>query len=339
MIILNIVYHHKKNVLISALAFFFFITAILLFYALTPIDSSDNTVMVEIPRGTSFSGCVDILEKAGIVKNRNLFYLLAISKNAHGHIRAGEYELATSMSPMEIVNKLVRGEIKSYKVTIPEDFTVQEIASRLASLRLTDKKSFMDTLSDQRFLSYLGIESTSGEGYLYPDTYVLDRSMSTKDIIKTMVNQFWKMFTPEMRAKAKELNMTIHEVVTLASIIGKESGYRDEKALISAVFHNRLKKNMKLQSDPTAIYNIENFNGEIRKYLRKNTPYNTYRISGLPPGPISNPAVDSLRAALYPAPVNYLYFVSNNNGSHHFTSTLAAHKRAILKYQTERKKE
>lgn len=332
-------YRHKKSFFITGLLLFFFMTSTLLFYALTPVDQKNSIVLIEIPRGTSFTRSVEILEEAGLVKNRMLFYLLAISKNAHSHIKAGEYELATSMSPMEIVNKLVRGEIKSYKVTIPEDFTLKEIVSRLESLKLIDKKSFMATATDKRFLSYLGIEGTSAEGYLYPDTYILDRTMSAKDIIKIMVNQFWKMFTPEMRARAKELDMTNHDVVTLASIIGKESGYTDEKPLISAVFHNRLKKNMKLQSDPTALYNIENINGDIRKYLRKNTPYNTYRINGLPPGPIANPAIDSLRAALYPAQVDYLYFVSNRNGSHHFTANLSAHNRAILRYQRESKKE
>lgn len=330
---------HAAKIIIAMFVFFFFMIGVLLFYALTPIDTRESLVTVEIPRGTRFTQSVDILEKVGLVRNKFLFYVLAVSKNAHGHIRAGEYEFSTSMSPMEIINKLVKGEIKAYKVTIPEDFTLKEIADRLESLKLTDKKSFMAAAHDARFLSYLGIESTSVEGYLYPDTYIFDRTMSTKDIIKTMVHQFWKMFTPEMRARAKELNMTIHEVVTLASLIGKETGFSEEKPLISAVFHNRLKKNMKLQCDPTALYNVESFDGNVKKYLRKKTPYNTYVVNGLPPGPIANPAIDSLRAALYPAPVNYLYFVSKRNGSHHFTSSLAAHNRAILKYQRESEKE
>ncbi len=143
-----------------------------------------------------------------------------------------------------------------------------------------------------------------------------------------------------MQERAEELGMTIPQVVTLASIIGKESGFKDEKPLVSAVFHNRLKKRMRLQSDPTAVYDLKSITRVIkRKHLQRNTPYNTYVINGLPPGPIANPAIDSLQAALYPASVNYLYFVSNNDGSHNFSSSLSAHNRAVLKYQINRKKE
>jgi UPF0755 protein len=164
--------------------------------------------------------------------------------------------------------------------------------------------------------------------------------MGAKYIIKIMVDQFWKTFTRDMQERAEDLGMTIPQVVTLASIIGKESGLKDEKPLVSAVFHNRLKKRMRLQSDPTAVYDLKSITKVIkRKHLQKNTPYNTYVISGLPPGPIANPAIDSLQAAIYPASVNYLYFVSNNDGSHNFSSSLVAHNRAVLKYQIDRKKE
>jgi UPF0755 protein len=204
---------------------------------------------------------------------------------------------------------------------------------------LVDEKAFMNLASDSKFLRSLNIHSSFIEGYLYPDTYLFDRSMGTREIIQIMVDRFWKAMTPEMQKRADELGMSLHKVVTLASIIGKESGYKDEKALISAVFHNRLKKGMKLQSDPTAVYDLGTFNGSItRTHLRRETPYNTYHINGLPPSPIGNPAVDSMQAALYPAPVNYLYFVSNNNGSHNFSSNLKDHNKAVLRYQIERKK-
>lgn len=198
----------------------------------------------------------------------------------------------------------------------------------------------MSLSTDAKFLASFGIEGANAEGYLYPDTYLFDKSMNAKDIMKIMVNQFRKMFTLKMQKRAEELGMTMPQIITLASLIGKESGYKDEKPLVSAVFHNRLKKRMKLQCDPTAVYDLKNFTGTItRKHLMRNTPYNTYRIDGLPPGPIANPAIDSLQAALYPAPVNYLYFVSNNDGSHQFSSNLSAHNNAVLKYQIKRKKE
>jgi UPF0755 protein len=163
--------------------------------------------------------------------------------------------------------------------------------------------------------------------------------MGSKEIIQIMNQEFWKRFTPDMRRRAAAMGMTITEVVTLASLIGKETGFKDEKPLISAVFHNRLKKGMKLQSDPTAVYNLEDFDGKIRKsHLQRETPHNTYRISGLPPGPIANPDTESLKAALYPAKVDYLYFVANNNGSHQFSTTLIGHQQAVSKYQTLRKK-
>ncbi|HVO67541.1 MAG TPA: endolytic transglycosylase MltG [Syntrophales bacterium] len=331
-------YRRSFTVFTVALLLSFFLATV--HYAISPVDNRNEIVTVDIPKGTSFLQSVDNLERVGLVKYKYLFYLLVVSRNAQGHIRAGEYELTTSMSPMEIISKLVKGDIKSYLVTIPEDITFREIASRLAAFKLVDEKAFLSICSDAKFLASLGIEGASAEGYLYPDTYRLDRSMSAKDIMKIMVNQFWKMFTPEMQKRAEELRMTIPQVITLASIIGKESGNKDEKPLISAVFCNRLKKGMKLQSDPTAVYNLNDFSGNIkRKHLMRDAPYNTYRINGLPPGPIANPAVDSLNAALYPAPVNYLYFVSNNDGSHQFSSSLSAHNRAVLNYQIKRKKE
>lgn len=330
---------HKKRIIVFILVPFFFIFLAILVYALSPIDNQNTIVSIDIPKGTRFLQSVNILEKAGLIKHKYLFYLLVISRNAQGHIRAGEYEFTTSMSPMEIIRKLVKGDIVVYRVTIPEDFTVRDIAARLASFKLTNEETFLSLSTDKKFLASLGIESSSAEGYLYPETYLFDRSMGAKDMMKIMVNQFWKVFTPEMRKRAEKLGMSMPQIITLASVIGKESGFKDEKPFISAVFHNRLKKRMKLQSDPTSVYDLKNFIGTItRKHLLRNSPYNTYFIYGLPPGPIANPAIDSLNAALYPAPANYLYFVSNNNGSHQFSSSIFAHNKAVLKYQINRKK-
>lgn len=336
----KITHKYRRSLAIFTAALLLSIFLAVVLYAISPVDNRNEIVTVDIPKGTSFLQSVDNLEKVGLIKQKYLFYMLVISRNAQGHIRAGEYELTTSMSPMEIINKLIKGDIKSYLVTIPEDITVREIASRLAAFKLVDENAFLFLSTDAKFLASLGIEGASAEGYLYPDTYRLDRSMTAKDIMKIMVHQFWKMFTPEMQKRANDLRMTIPQVITLASIIGKESGYKDEKPLISAVFRNRLKRMMKLQSDPTAIYDLHNFTGNItKKHLIRDTPHNTYRINGLPPGPIANPAIDSLYAALYPATVNYLYFVSNNDGSHQFSSNLSAHNKAVLNYKIKRKKE
>ncbi|HLA26446.1 MAG TPA: endolytic transglycosylase MltG [Syntrophales bacterium] len=319
------------------LIFFYFS---FLSYAESPLSEGQAAYTVDIPKGASFRRIVKLLEQAGLVKHKLLFYLLAVSQNAAGHIRAGEYELAVSMSPHEMLRKMVKGQIKAYPVIFPEDITMKEAVARLVTYKLVDEKEFMKLASNQEFLASLGIEGANLEGYLYPDTYFLDRSMGTRDIIKIMVGRFWKKVTPDMLAKSKELGFTTQEFITLASIIGKESGNKNEKQIISAVFHNRLKKGMKLQSDPTAVYDLNNFDGIIKKkHLQSNVPYNTYRINGLPPGPIANPGIDSLQAALYPAAVNYLYFVSKNDGTHFFSSNFTAHNEAVSRYQNKKEKE
>jgi len=314
--------------------------ATVLIFAYFPIGKKPyQTVTLEIPKGTGFLQIVSLLDGAGFVTNKPFFYALAVTKGAARQIRAGEYELSSGMSPLELIDKLVQGQIKAYNVTIPEDFTVREIAARLASYKLVEEKTFLELTSDKQFLSSLGISSKNAEGFLYPETYRLDRSMAAKDIMKMMIQQFWKVVTPDLRRRASEMGMTLTQVVTLASMVGKETGYTDEKPLVSAVFHNRLRKGMKLQSDPTAVYNMENFNGPVRRtHLLRDHSHNTYRIPGLPPGPIGNPAIDSIKAALYPAKVDYLYFVSTNDGAHTFSTNLITHNRAVSKYQIQKKK-
>jgi len=309
-------------------------------YATSPVNHLSAARIVDIPKGSGFFRITETLNEAGLVENRPFFWLLALGKQATGHIRAGEYEFVGSMSPGEILDKLVRGEIKDYQVTLPEDLTVNDVAIRLLADKLINEKEFMALATDKLFLASLDIEGDSIEGYLYPNTYLFDRSMTTREVIRILVRQFWKKITPEMRKRAEEIGLSLNEWVTLASIIGKESGNKEEKPLISAVFHNRLKLGMKLQSDPTAVYHLEREGNPVktvlRSHLKKDTPYNTYIINGLPPGPIANPGTDSLRAALYPAPVGYLYFVATNDGAHQFSSSFEAHNRAVLKYQMNR---
>ena len=311
-------------------------------YASSPVDRLIVTKVVDIPKGAGFFRITEIMNDAGLAANRPFFWLLALGKGATRHIRAGEYEFTGSQSPSEILDKLVRGEIKSYTVTLPEDITVNDVAKRLLADKLINEKEFMALAVDKEFLGSLGIEAESIEGYLFPETYQFDRSMTTREVIRVIVRQFWIEITPEMRSRAEKIGLTLNEWLTLASIIGKESGNKDEKPFISAVFHNRLKRGMKLQSDPTAVYHLEQAGTPVktvlRSHLKTNTPHNTYLIAGLPPGPIANPGIDSLQAALYPANVNYLYFVSKNDGSHQFSSGLESHNQAVSKYQINRQK-
>jgi UPF0755 protein len=323
-----------RRVILYLIAVIFVFCVLLLNYSISSIDKRNVNVLVDIPTGSSFLEVTEILNRAGLIKYRIFFYSLTVIKNARRHIRAGEYEFNTSLTPNAIIEKLIRGDIKKYKVTIPEDFSLKEIVDRLKGYKLIDEDDFLELAGDEGFLKSLNIQADSIEGYLFPDTYFFDRSMSTRQIMKIMVSQFWKKITPEMIKRAEEMKLDVHKLVTFASIIGKESGNDAEKPMISAVFHNRLRKRMRLQSDPTSVYDLDSFEGKVlRSHLRRKSPYNTYVIKDLPPGPIANPGVASLKAVLYPAPVNYLYFVSKKDGSHFFSASLSEHKKAINRYR------
>jgi UPF0755 protein len=223
-------------------------------YTVQPLGDKFLTKTVDIPSGAGFFRITEILHDAGLVKNRPFFWALAIGKGAARQIKAGEYEFSEKMSPTEIINKLLRGEKKHYMVLIPEDINAREIAERLVSYRLINKEEFIKLLTDRDFILSLGLDVKSLEGYLFPDTYRLDRSMTTASIIRTLVNRSKEKITPEIMKRAERMKMTTHKLITLASIIGKESSSSIEKPLVSAVFHNRMKLGMKLQSDPTTIY-------------------------------------------------------------------------------------
>jgi len=316
--------------------------SVLIYYSVTsinPASKKNEMVLVDIPTGSSFYKVSEILNKAGLVKSRFLFYALAMTKNATRSVKAGEYEFSDAMTPGTIIDKLLSGDVKTYKTVIPEDLTIKEIAEILMNNRLIDEKEFFALAYDSDFLNTLGVKTPSIEGYLFPETYHFDRSMSTRQIMRFMVSQFWKKVTPDMVKMAEERGFNINQFITFASIVGKESGNKEEKSIIAAVFYNRLKKRMPLQSDPTAVYDLKDFSGKImRSHLKRNSPYNTYKIRGLPPGPIANPGIDSLKATLNPAQVNYLYFVSKKDGTHQFSSSLDMHNQATKQYRNIKRK-
>lgn len=315
--------------------------SVLLDYARNPIDPrcGECSVTVEIAKGTNFGTALSLLREKGVIGNEFLFSVLARLRKAPQHIRAGEYEISLLNSPDDLLRKLVRGEIKGYRIPFPEGFTVRQVAERLSAWNLVDYKTFLARARDPGLLDSLKIKGDSVEGYLYPETYIFTRSMGEEEIIRFMVRQFRKRQRPDWEALAGRHGMTLDEIVILASIIEKEAALSEEKPIISAVFHNRLKKRMLLQSDPTVIYDIPEFDGNLKKsHLSKNMPHNTYVHKGLPPGPICNPGVDSIDAALRPAAVPYLFFVARNDGSHHFSTTLSHHREAVLKYQIRKEK-
>jgi UPF0755 protein len=303
-----------------------------------PATGQDEIVTVYIPRGATFSQVVNLLDEKGLVRSRLFFRAMAHFYNAPRQIKAGEYEFSRALPQGEILGKLINGDVKKHTIVVPEGFTVRLIAARLAANDLVDEKEFLRLAKDREFLATLKIPGPSAEGFLFPDTYNFDRTMDARTIMKMMSDQFWVKVTGAMIEKARSEGLSLKEWVTLASIIEKETGRKDEMPLVSAVFHNRLRIKMPLQSDPTVIYGIENFDGNLtRTHLERQNPYNSYLNRGLPPGPICNPGMDALTAALNPATVGYFYFVSRNDGSHQFSATLAEHSRAVRKYQIIRK--
>ena len=306
-------------------------------YADQPTSLDTKNRVVNIPSGQTFKVTTDILFKAGIIKNPFKFNIVARLKGYDKQLKAGEYNLAASMPPIKILEKLVKGEVKLYKLTVPEGFNIYQIAELVAQAGFAEQAVFIESATDAAFAREHGITGETFEGYLYPETYFFPKSVSTKTIISSMVKRFRLVFKPEWKEQGKNLGFSIHQVVTLASIIEKETGAPFERPLISSVFHNRLKKKMRLESDPTVIYGLKNFDGNLnRKHLETLTPYNTYKIRALPPGPISNPGSASLEAALYPAETEYIYFVSKKNNTHQFSTNFNDHNQAVRKYQLRR---
>lgn len=306
-------------------------------YLNTPPGENEDIRCVEISSGTHFIQVAQILEREGIIIGVKRFRLFARLKGIKKEIKAGDYLFHTAMTPSEVLDKLVKGEYRTHKVTIPEGFTMFQIADLLEEEGLIEKEKFLKCASDPVFVHSLAVKGNSLEGFLFPDTYLLRKGMGEERVLNKMVARFNEMFKEQYVQRAEELNMSREEVVTLASIVEKETSDPSERHLIAAVFRNRLKRGMMLQSDPTVIYGMKDFNGNLTKEdLRTKTPYNTYMIRGLPPQPIANPGEESIKAVLYPSPKKYLYFVSKNDGTHHFSATLKEHNRAVNRYQRRR---
>jgi UPF0755 protein len=252
-------------------------------------------------------------------------------------VKAGEYLLSARLAPARIIEMMVGGKVILYKATIPEGYTLRQIAAVVAETKLVTTEDFLKVAEDAERVRSEGIEAETFEGYLFPDTYYFPKDAGPEKIVTAMVRRFHSVFGPEWKNRANELGFSVHEIVTLASIIEKETGLPAERPIISSVFHNRLKKRMRLESDPTVIYGIDGFKGNItRKDLTAERPYNTYRIRGLPPGPIATPGARALEAALFPADTVYLFFVSKNDNSHQFSKNIIDHNRAVGKYQLNR---
>ena len=275
-----------------------------------------------------------MLEREHLIKSRSAFVLFAKSQSADRKVHAGEYELNAGMTPAEILSKLLSGQVLLHPLTIPEGLTLIQIADLVSQLGLTDQAEFLRLAKDRAFIASLGIKADTLEGYLYPNTYKFPRTVKAREVLTAMVEQLRQVVGPDFLARMQELKMTMHEVLTLASVIEKETGAGGDRPDISAVFHNRLKQHIPLQSDPTVIYGLPAFDGNLRrKDLSSPSPYNTYRVKGLPPGPIANPGIQAIRATLYPSDSRARYFVSRTDGTTQFSKTLTEHNQAVEKYQ------
>ena len=306
----------------------------------TPAGQDGHPRIVSIPAGATLRQIAARLAQVGVIRHQGMFVLYARLRGAAAQLQAGEYALRATMSPAQVLDILRHGNVIYHSLTIPEGLTVRDIAALIAAKGLGDRQTILRLAHDAAFIRSLGLTVPSLEGYLFPETYHVPRSMNERDLLRLMVQTLRKNYTRDIALRAQRLGMTQHEVVTLASLIEKEAHVDEERPLISAVFHNRLRKGMRLQADPTVIYALgERFDGNLRKKdLAIDSPYNTYRYAGLPPGPIANPGRRSLQAAVAPAPVDYLYFVATGkHGRHHFSTTLREHNQAVRKYQLGRR--
>ncbi|MCH8932215.1 MAG: endolytic transglycosylase MltG [Nitrospinae bacterium] len=309
--------------------------ALLYQYATTPASASQDGQVVEIKPGMTLKQVAHFLADKELLSEPSTFMLYTYLQGEQNHIQAGEYRFSPSMPPRDILEALTSGMAVLYTVTIPEGYRITDIAGLLEAKGLVDKPAFIEATRNRELLESLHIPSGSLEGYLYPETYKFSKAGGARRIVQTLLDTFKeRVLQPERVQQAEAMQFTFHEIITLASLIEKETGLGKERKLISSVFHNRLAKKMRLQTDPTVIYAMVNFDGNIRKKdLSIDSPYNTYKHFGLPPGPIASPGLESIQAALDPEETDFLYFVSRKDGSHQFSTNYKDHVRAVQKYQ------
>lgn len=330
----------KKS--LAIILMFLGLTVLIGFYQIQklsgPVSPGEGKeVVISIPARATTNQIAGLLAEEGVIQNELLFELYTRLYGFDRHLQAGEFRLNTSMPMVEVVNKLVSGQVISYTFTIPEGFTVEQIAARLAADGYVDKDRFLSLVEKGNF-NFLWLDELPAgpyrlEGFLFPDTYRIPKDFSEQEIIQMMLDRFTEVYDQDYRDQAAQMGLSTLEAITLASIVEREVRKPEELEIVSAVFHNRLKKGMRLESCATIQYLL----GEPKEVLLNedleiDSPYNTYKNAGLPPGPIASPGKAAIHAALNPADVDYLYFVAKNDGSHYFSRTLAEHNRAKKKY-------
>lgn len=301
------------------------------------LPGSPRRVEVTIPPGASTAGIAARLAEAGVIRSPAAFRYLVRLRGSDGRLQAGTYLLGPGMSPPAIAAKLERGEVITVAFTVPEGLSAEEIARRLAARGLASEEELLAAFRDRGPVADLVPPELPVryplEGYLFPDTYRVAAGTPAAALAAAMVDRFRQVWTPALAARARELGLTPHQVVTLASIVEEEAQRPEERPVIAAVFHNRLRLGMPLQADPTVQYALRKYGQRVLLAdLEADSPYNTYRHGGLPPGPIASPGAAAILAVLHPAEVPYLYFVARPDGSHAFSVTLAEHRRNVARY-------
>ncbi len=297
----------------------------------------DRTARFEVHEGQTVKQISEALVDQELIERTWPFLLGYRLFHSGTSLKAGEYELETPLSPKQLLHILSQGKILLHPITIPEGLTRREIARHLEENYGLSTDALLTQFGEASLIHSMDDQARDLEGYLFPETYHFPKNISPQQMVEAMVEQFRQVFDQTWQSRATELGLSIREVVILASLVEKETSHAEERELVSAVFHNRLRIGMKLDCDPTIVYvlkNADEYSGRLRsKDLKLDNPYNTYLYPGLPPGPIANPGRAALQAALYPADVDYLYFVSRNDGTHHFSRTYREHLNAVNRYQ------
>ncbi len=298
----------------SKMLIYLFLFSLLVYSFFTFIRSPSEKIIIEVPKGDSATVVADVLHRNRIIRSRFLFLkLLKLTGNAK-KIKSGYYEFETNTPVLKVIKKLVKGESYKIRITIPEGYNSVQAAMLLVHKGIADKKKFLSIVQREKL-----------EGFLFPETYFFEPGTSEEEIISAMKREFERRITPEMLSRAKELKLSLHQLITLASMIEKEAT-KDDRPLVSAVFHNRLKKNMYLESCASVLYALGKHKEKLTyKDLKVKSPYNTYTNYGLPPGPISNPGIDSINAALYPQDTDALFFVVDKTSGTHIFSRYYKH--------------
>lgn len=303
------------------------------FFLALPPGEGKTVLVVDFAKGSSLRKLAEELTKGGVLGSSRLFIVYARLRGGGDKVQAGTYQFTDAMPPPEILRMLISGDVFEKRFSVPEGYSIYQIAELLEGKGLFPKAAFLKECRNHELLRDAGIQGKSVEGYLYPSTYNLAKIVDPAAFVSLMTTKFAKVYNERFAALEKASGLTRQQILTLASMVEKEAIVPAEKPLIASVFFNRLQKRMPLQSDPTAVYGVRAFSGAVtRSDILAATPYNTYKISGLPPGPIGNPGDGAIEAVLKPASSGYYYFVAKNDGTHHFSATLTEHNRAVNLY-------